>query len=162
MQEEISKTQRKKEMHELQKLGVELVGLSDVQLDSLSLDEGLKAAILDAKRIKSHEARRRQMQYIGRLMRELDAAPIRAQVEALSQGSAASAAAHKRLEAWREKLLADDSALTEFAVVFPNTDLQQLRVLIRNAKKEREAAKPPRSYRELFRFIKACSGSNPS
>ena len=162
MQEEISKTQRKKEMHELQKLGVELADLSEMQLKSLLLDEDLRNAVLEAKRIRSHEAKRRQMQYIGRLMRELDPAPIRAQLEALSQGSAASAAAHKRLEAWREKLLADDAALTEFAAAFPGADLQVLRSLIRNSRKEKLETKPPRAQRELFRFIKACSGSNPS
>jgi ribosome-associated protein len=95
-------------------------------------------------------------------MREVDAAPIRAQLDALNSGSAQSAAAHRRLEAWRAKLLADDEALTEFAAAFPGSDLQQIRVLIRNAKREKEAGKPPRSYRELFRMIKECSSSNPS
>jgi ribosome-associated protein len=162
MQEEISKTQRKKEMHELQKLGVELVALSAPQLENILLDEKLRNAVLEAKRIRSHEAKRRQMQYIGRLMREVDAAPIRAQLDGLNQGSAASAAAHQRVEAWREKLLADEVAFTEFVLQFPGCDLQQLRNLVRSVKRDLENGKPPRSNRELFRFIKECSASSRS
>ena len=145
-------------MTELQALGEALAALPEVQLKEMTLDDGLRAALLEAKRIKSHEAKRRQLQYVGRLMRELDPAPIRAQLEALSQGSAASAAAHKRLEAWREKLLADDAALTEFAAAFPGADLQVLRSLIRNSRKEKLEARPPRAQRDLFRFIRECSG----
>jgi ribosome-associated protein len=158
----VSKTQIKKEMTALQKMGAALVDLPEVQLDRIALNVTLKHAILECKRIKSHEARRRQMQYIGRLMRDVDAAPIRAQLESLNAGSAQSAAAHKRLEAWREKLMADEGALTEFAAAYPGSDLQQIRTLIRNAKREKEANKPPRAFRELFRLIKECSDSNPS
>lgn len=162
MQDEISKTQRKKEMLELQSLGAALVDLSPTHFDSVALPDELKEAVLEARRIRSHEAKRRQMQYIGRLMREVDAAPIRAQLAAIDGGSAQSAAAHRRLEAWRERLLADDAALTEFATEHPGADVQQIRNLIRNARQERETGRPPHSYRELFRFIKACSSSNPS
>ena len=162
MQDEISKTQRKKEMLELQSLGAALVELPQIHLDAISLPENLKGAVLEARRIKTHEGKRRQMQYIGRLMRDVDPAPIRAELDAFTRSSAQSAAAHRRLEAWRERLLADDAALTEFAAAYPGTDVQQIRSLIRNVKREREAGKPPRSYRELFRFIKECSSSNPS
>ena len=158
----ISKTQVKKEMTELQKLGMRLADLSEHQLYGMAIDARLKAAVLEAKRITSHEAKRRQMQYVGRLMREVDAEPIRALIESLDSGSAQSAAAHKRLEAWRDRLMADDEALTEFAAAHPGADLQQLRTLIRNAKREKEASKPPRAYRDLFRLIKECSDSNPS
>lgn len=162
MQDEISKTQRKKEMLELQSLGAALVELPQIHLDAISLPENLKGAVLEARRIKTHEGKRRQMQYIGRLMRDVDPAPIRAELDAFTRSSAQSAAAHRRLEAWRERLLADDAALTEFAAAYPGTDVQQIRSLIRNVKREREAGKSPRSYRELFRFIKECSSSNPS
>ena len=162
MQDEISKTQRKKEMLELQSLGAALVDLPQIHLDAISLPENLKGAVLEARRIKTHEGKRRQMQYIGRLMRDVDPAPIRAELEAFTRSSAQSAAAHRRLEAWRERLLADDEALTEFAAEHPGTDLQALRTLIRNSRKEKIEAKPPHSYRELFRFIKECSSSNPS
>lgn len=159
MQHEIvSKTQRKKEMLELQALGVALVDLPESQLGALGLADGLKAAVLDAKRIRSHEARRRQLQYIGRLMREVDPAPIRARLDALAGSSAQAAAQHRRLEAWRERLLADDTALTEFATEYPAADLQKMRALIRNSRKEQKEGKPPRAYRELFRTLKECSG----
>ena len=163
MQEEfVSKTQVKKEMTDLQKVGMELVDLSVSQIEQLLLSENLKAAILEAKRITSREAKRRQMQYVGRLMLDADAAPIRAQLEAITGSNAQATAAHRRLEAWREKLLADDSALTDFAAAFPGSDLQALRTLIRNVRKEKTEGKPPRAYRDLFRLIKECSASNPS
>ena len=163
MQDEIvSKTRRKKEMLDLQKVGAELIDLSEFQINNLLLDEKLKNAVLEAKRIKSHGARKRQMLYVGRLMRETDAAPIREQLEAINGSSARLTAAHRRLEAWREKLLADDAALSEFAAAFPGSDVQALRTLIRNTRKEQKEAKPPRSFRELFRLIKECSSSNPS
>jgi ribosome-associated protein len=162
MQDEISKTRRKKEMLELQSLGAALVELPQIHLDAISLPENLKGAVLEARRIKTHEGKRRQMQYIGRLMRDVDPAPIRAELEAFTRSSAQSAAAHRRLEAWRGRLLADDAALTEFAAEHPGIDVQQLRNLIRSVKRDLENGKPPRSYRELFRFIKECSISNPS
>ena len=149
-------------MLDLQKVGAELIDLSEFQINNLLLDEKLKNAVLEAKRIKSHGAKKRQMLYVGRLMRETDAAPIREQLEAISGSSARLTAAHGRLEAWREKLLADDAALSEFAAAFPGSDVQALRTLIRNTRKEQKEAKPPRSFRELFRLIKECSSSNPS
>jgi ribosome-associated protein len=151
----VSKTQKKREMLELQALGAALVALSESRLAGMQLDNALLEAVLEAKRIKSHEAKRRQLQYIGRLMREVDAEPIRAQLAALEGNSAQATAAHRRLEAWRERLLADDEALTAFAVEHPGTDLQSLRALIRNARKEQKEGKPPRAYRELFRMLKA-------
>ncbi len=160
--EVVSKTKRKKEMTELQSLGAQLVALPDSQLADIPLDEALREAVLEAKRITAHEGKRRQMQYIGRLMREVDAAPIRERLDAVSGQSAQAAALHRRLEAWRGRLLADDEALTGFAAEYPGADLQELRTLIRNARKEQKEAKPPRAFRELFRFIKSCSSSAPS
>jgi len=162
MQDElVSKTKRKREMHELQALGAALVALPESQLDGLSLDEGLRNAVLEAKRISAHEGRRRQMQYIGKLMREVDPAPIRARLEAITGGSAQANARHKRLEALRERLLADDAALTEFAATHPSADLQALRALIRNSRKEQKEGKPPRAFRELFRILKSLESSAP-
>lgn len=158
MQDEvISKTQRKKEMTELQSLGARLVELPESQLAGMPLGDDLRDAVLEAKRIRSHEAKRRQMQYIGRLMREIDPAPLRERLEAIRGHSAQAAARHRRLEGWRERLLADDGALTAFAAEHPGADLQAMRTLIRNARKEQKAAKPPRAFRELFRLIKECS-----
>jgi len=142
-------------MHELQALGTALVDLPDAQLEKVEMPDKLRDAVLEAKRIKSHEARRRQMQYIGRLMRDVDAAPLRAQVAAVEGHSAQANARHRRLEAWRERLLADDAALTEFAGEFPAADLQALRTQIRNARKEQKEGKPPRAFREIFRILKS-------
>ena len=148
-------------MHELQALGVALVGLSDSQLEVIEIPQKLREALLEAKRIKSHEAKRRQMQYIGRLMREVDPAPIRSRLAELEGHSAQATARHRRLEAWRDRLMSDDEALTEFAAEHPGADLQALRTLIRNARKEAALAKPPRAYRELFRVLKDIESSTP-
>jgi ribosome-associated protein len=151
----VSKTRRKQEMHELQALGAALVELPEAQLRALALDEALHRAVLEAKRISSHEARRRQMQYIGRLMRGVDPAPIRAHLDALEGNSAAATAHHKRLEQLRERLLADDAALTGFVAAHPGADAQALRTLIRNARREQKEGRPPRAFRELFRTLKS-------
>jgi ribosome-associated protein len=160
-QEIVSKTRRKREMHELQALGAALAALPESQLQAMNLAEDLRDALLEAKRIKSHEAKRRQMQYVGRLMRSLDPAPIRARLAELEGNSAQATARHRRLEAWRERLLADDEALTAFAAEHPGADLQVLRTLIRNARKEAGLGKPPRAYRELFRVLKEIESSTP-
>ena len=141
-------------MLELQALGAALAALPESQLKEMHLDEKLLEALFEAKRIKSHEAKRRQMQYVGRLMRDIDAAPIRAALAEIDGGSAQATARHRRLEAWRERLIGDDEALTAFAAEHPGADLQALRALIRNARKEASLGKPPHAYRELFRLLK--------
>ena len=161
-QEIVSKTRRKQEMLALQALGAALVDLSETQLEAMTMESRLREAVMQAKRFGSHEARRRQVQYIGRIMRELDAEPIRAQLAAIEGHSAQDTARHRRLEAWRDRLLADEEALTEFASTHPGADLQKLRTLIRSVRKDRDENKTPRAYRELFRCIKECSDSNPS
>lgn len=155
MQEEsLSKTKRKAEMHELQALGAALLEMPAAQLDGLGLPDALAAALRDARRITGHEARRRQLQYIGRLMRAVDPDPIRAAVAEREGRSASARARHVRLEQWRARLLADDAALTEFAREHAGTDLQALRALIRNARKEVASAQAPRAQRELFRMLR--------
>ena len=149
----VSKTKRKQEMHELQALGVALVALTEAQLDFLEPE--LRQAVLEAKRITAHEGRRRQMQYIGKLMRGVDPAPIRARLDKITGSSSQADARHKRIEALRRRLLADDEALTHFAATHPSADLQTLRALIRNSRKEHEEGRPPRAYRELFRLLKS-------
>jgi ribosome-associated protein len=160
-QEIVSKTRKKREMHELQALGVALAQLSELQLETIEIPEKLREAILEAKRIKSHEAKRRQMQYIGRLMRDIDPAPIRSRLAEVEGSSAQATARHRRLEAWRERLLGDDEALTAFAAEYPGADLQVLRTLIRNARKEAGLGRPPRASRELFRVLKEIESSTP-
>jgi ribosome-associated protein len=159
MRDEIpSKTKKKQEMHELQKLGAALVQLSAAHLERISLPEDLARAVRDARRIRSHEAKRRQVQFIGRLMRELDPEPIRAQLAVVEGGSAQARASHQRVEHWRARLMEDEDALTQFARECAGADLQQLRALLRNARKEQAEGKPPRAYRELFRIIREAAG----
>jgi ribosome-associated protein len=161
-QEIVSKTRKKREMLELQALGAALVELPESQLRQMNLAANLLEALFEAKRIKSHEAKRRQMQYIGRLMRDIDPAPIRAALAEIEGGSAQASARHRRLEAWRARLIGDDEALTAFAAEHPGADLQALRTLIRNTRKEQKEGKPPRAYRELFRALKDIESPSPS
>ncbi|MDH3320560.1 MAG: DUF615 domain-containing protein [Betaproteobacteria bacterium] len=159
MQDEIlSKTRRKQQMHELQALGAALVELSAAHLERMTLPDELARAVHEARAIASHEARRRQIQYVGRLMRAIDAEPIRAQLAAVHGGSAQERARHQRLEHWRSRLLEDDGALTEFAQAHPEGDLQQIRALIRNARREQAGGRAPRAFRELFRVLREAVG----
>lgn len=150
----ISKSQHKRDMAALRDLGASLLDLPQARVDTLPLNEKLAGALRDARRITSHEARRRQVQYIGKLMREQDPAPIRAALAAAAGQSASARARQKQLEQWRERLIRDDAALTEFAGEHPAADVQVLRTLIRNARKEIAGAHPPRAQRELFRVVR--------
>ena len=155
MQDEpTSKTRRKKDMQALQDLGVELAELNDEQLESMQLPESLFEAVQEARLLTKHEARRRQMQYIGRLMRDIDAVPIRERLDKWKgQGREHTAQLHA-LERWRDELLAGDPALARFLSAYPGIDSQKLRTLIRNARREQKETLPPKSYRELFRVLR--------
>ena len=150
----LSKTKKKAQSHALQKLGIELVDLSKERLASMQLPETLVEAVREAQRITAHEGRRRQMQYIGRLMRDIDPAPIQERLDAWRGQSKAEIARQHGMERLRDKLVADDSALTEFAQKHPGVDLQALRNLIRNARKEAAEGRAPKSYREIFKVIR--------
>jgi ribosome-associated protein len=153
--EPTSKTRKKKDMLALQQLGAQLAELNDQQLESMQLPESLLDAVNEARRLaRKHEALRRQLQFIGRLMRDIDATPIREQLEAWrGQGREHTAQLHA-IERWRDELMAGDPALARFLSEFPGADSQQLRTLIRNARREQSASLPPRSYRELFRLLR--------
>lgn len=153
-QETASKTKLKQAMHELQALGEALLDLPAAQLDALQLPDALLRALREARTITSRGAKRRQIQYIGRLMREVDPAPVRERLALLRGESAQASARQRRLEQWRARLMEDDAALTEFAQAFPRADTQILRALIRNARREQKEAKPPRAFRELFRLLR--------
>lgn len=156
-QQPLSKTQRKAAMHELQAMGEELIELSNAKLAQLNLPEVLLDAVKQAQRITSNSATARQKQYIGRLMREIDTAPI---VDQLSRwkGTHTEENAHfHQLEKLRARLLEDDSALSGYLAEHPEADSQQIRTLIRNARKEAAAGKPPKSSRELFRVLRELS-----
>lgn len=150
----VSRTKKKQHVEELQKLGAALIELPPVQLDALELPAQLLAAVRDAQRITSHGARRRQVQFIGKVMRKIDPEPVRAALAAIAGSSATARARQKRLEQWRERLIGDDAALTEFAGGHAGADLQALRTLIRNSRKEIAEQKPPRAQRELFRVLR--------
>jgi ribosome-associated protein len=154
-----SKSAAKREMTALQKLGVELVDQPPERLARVDIPEKLRDAIEHARGIRDHEGRRRQMQYIGRLMRDVDPEPIRAALASWSSQSRADAAALHALERWRERLLENDEALTAFAsehtAALSPDSLQRLRQAVRGSRKERSEGKPPHHYRELFRLIRA-------
>jgi len=149
-----SKSAKKREMHALQALGEELVALPADRLLRIELPDELRSAIAAYQRFPKHEAKRRQMQYIGRLMRSVDPEPIRAVLEKLSGASKAEAARFKRLEKLRDDFLADEQQAGAIVAAWPDADLQHLRALRRNALNERDQNKPPRAYRELFRVLR--------
>ncbi len=149
-----SKTKVKQQMHDLQDIGEQLVELSSARLQELNLPERLFDAVREMKRINKFGAQRRQMQYIGRLMREVDTAPIMAKLEVWSGKSNQHIAWLHQIERWRDRLLEDEAALTEFLADHPSADAQRLRSLIRNAAKEKELLKPPKSYREIFQILR--------
>lgn len=159
-----SKTAQKKAMHELQALGEALMTLPDDRIDAIGLDESLREAVRTAQRTKSFEGRRRQLQYLGKLMRKADADPIREAVAAFQLGHAKDALALHEAERWRAELLADDGALTRWLARHPDSDAQQLRSLVRSARKDAAATgsgpagaapRQGRAYRELFRLLRA-------
>jgi ribosome-associated protein len=149
-----SKSRRKADAHALQALGAELVALNRSQLAQVELPEALRDAVEAAQRIRAHEGRRRQLQYIGKLMRNVDAAPIRAKIEGWQSVPVEETVRLHLIERWRDRLLEDPAALQALADAFPQTDLQQLRALIRNTRREREHHKPPKNYRALFQFLR--------
>ena len=153
-QERPSKTQRKKQMHELQALGERLVTLNAGQLDAIGLPEGLRAAVDEAQGMPARESRRRQLQYIGRLMRDVDPEPILEKIASWEGLSREHTALLHDIERWRERLLDDPAAIEEFLRERPGADSQRLRSLIRNVRAERDAARPPKSFRELFRLLR--------
>ncbi len=149
-----SKTKIKKQMHELRDLGKELTELGKDQIAQLDIPENLRDAIREMKNINKFGAQRRQMQYIGKLMREVDTAPILAKLDAWKGKSQQHIGYMHQLERWRDRLMENDSALTELLAAHPQADAQRLRALIRNAQKEMEAEKPPKNYREIFQVLR--------
>ena len=149
-----SKSQRKRDATALQAMGKELVSLSKDQLKKFDLPDGLRAEVLEAKRITSHGAIRRQMQLIGKLMRDVDADAIAEQLAEIRGESNTAKAAFQALEQWRTRLLEDDQAVTDWLIRHPGTDAQLLRQLIRNTRRETAENKPPKSSRALFRLLR--------
>lgn len=152
-----SKTARKRAAHDLQDLGDALAALPADRLAAIPMDDTLRAALEELRRVRSHEGRRRHRQYVGKLMRLQDEEPLREALAAAQVGSARETLRLHELEALRLDLSQRDEALTEFLRTHPQADAQQLRTLIRNARKE--AQLPPeqrhgRAWRELFQCLK--------
>jgi ribosome-associated protein len=152
-----SKSELKRKMSELQKLGEELVAEARDRVKRVPMPEDVRDAILECQTITDHEGRRRQMQFVGKKMRTLDeeeVAVIQRTIDSWKGMSKADTAALHALERRREKLLADDKALTVLLSEHAELDGQHLRTLIRNARKEQAENKPPKAYREIFQILK--------
>ncbi len=157
-----SKTRLKQISHDLQSLGVAVAALSDERLARIEMPDALREAIEDYRRTRSHEGRRRQMQYVGKLMRSADEALLREAVAEATIGSARETLRLHEAEQWRDALIADDEAFTRFAALCPGIDLQQLRALARQARKDApppeavpgQGARHGRAYRDLFRSVR--------
>ena len=149
-----SKTKIKKQMHDLQDIGESLVELSKEHLAELDLPDNLRDAVREVKRIKSFGAIKRQMQYIGKLMRDVDTAPILARLSEWNGTSRQHIAWLHQVERWRDRLLEEPDTLTELLEKYPGADVQHLRALIRNAIKEKELNKPAKNYREIFQILR--------
>ncbi|MDT8896060.1 ribosome biogenesis factor YjgA [Halomonas sp. I1] len=154
-----SKSQLKREMHALQSLGERLIAMNDAERARFPLSDELLAAIDETGRIRAREARRRHMQYVGKLMRREDLDGIRAVFDELDREQLQRDHAFHRLEKWRDRLIDEgDDAVAAFIDAFPDTDRQALRQLIRNARRERDQGKPPTNARRLFKLIRETAG----
>lgn len=156
---EKSKSQRKREAISLQKIGERLSGLSDDQLKGMPLPATLVEAIHMLRSMMSHGARRRQLQYIGALMRDVDTAPINQALLAIDQGNLRQARQFQEAEQWRDRLVGgDDAAMEEILDRFEQADRQRLGQLVRSARREKQKDAAPTSARNLFRYIKGLLG----
>jgi ribosome-associated protein len=150
-----SKTRRKRDMEALQELGSELLDFSDDALQQLELPEELLDAVLEARKIRAHGAHRRQLQYIGKLMRDIDPAPVRAAIAAREHQQETHSRAFHQLENLRDALLLrGDDALAMVLEHFPQADRQHLRKLTRQARREHDEHQPPKAARKLFRYLR--------
>jgi ribosome-associated protein len=152
-----SKSELKRQMSELQKLGEQLVAEPRDRVKRVPMPDPVKDAILMCQTITNHEGRRRQLQYVGKMMRTLEEEEvevIRRTIDSWKGASKSETAALHALERRREKLLADDKALTVLLEENPELDAQHLRTLIRNARREQAENKPPKAYREIFQILK--------
>jgi ribosome-associated protein len=163
-----SKTERKAASHDLQKLGLALAELSDARLAATPMPESLRDALVEYRRTRTHEGRRRQLQYVGKLMRGVDDAPLREAVAEAQLGSARETLALHEAERWRAELIADDAALQRWIAAHPDTDTQHLRSLVRAARRDAAGLAPearqPKSFRELYQYLKpmlAAAGAAP-
>lgn len=153
--EKKSRSQLKRESTALQDMGKKLAALPAPVLDRIDMPGNLRSALTDLGAMTKNEARRRQMQLVGKLMREADIAPIAEALDALASNKALADAKFHRAESWRDRLLnGEDSVIEEVMSEFPDADRQHLWQLTRNARAERAKGKPPKNFRALFRALK--------
>lgn len=153
-----SKSELKRQMTALQKLGAELIAEARDRIKRMPMPEDVREAILECQLITDHEGRRRQLQYVGKKMRSLEEhelAAIQKMLDSWKGASKSETAALHAVERKRDKLLADDKALTVLLEQNPQLEAQHLRTLIRNARKEQAENKPPKAYREIFQILKS-------
>jgi ribosome-associated protein len=156
MDEQVSKSQKKREADFLQKMGIKFIELSMAKLDLLPLPENLYKAIVDAKSIKSHGAKRRQAQLIGKLMRAADAEEILAAYTKLLEEDSAVTASFHEVEHWRERLMSEDKeALTAFIETYNPEDIQHLRQLIKKAVDDQKKEQNTGAAKALFRYLRS-------
>lgn len=158
-----SKSQLKREMTALQKMGQELIDQPRDRVKRVPMPEDVRDAILECQKIKDHEGRRRQLQFVGKKMRTLDEAEvalIQKTIDSWKGASKSETAVMHALERRRDKLLANDEAVTELMAEHPQLDAQQLRTMIRNARKEQAESKPPKAYRDIFQLLKELAKVN--
>ncbi|MAY42338.1 MULTISPECIES: ribosome biogenesis factor YjgA [unclassified Neptuniibacter] len=157
---ELSKSELKRQMHGLLELGVRLTKLNKDQLEKLQLDDRLHSAIEEFHRIKSHGAQKRHLQFVGKILRTEDTEKIEHDLGTYEAGHQAHTQTFHKLEVWRDRLIAEgNSALQNYIEEHPTADVQHLRQLIRNSKKEQELGKPPASARKLFKYLREVAGA---
>ena len=150
-----SRSQVKREMTALQNLGEELVALGPEAIRKAPLTADLKEAVLEAKRLTKHEAKRRKMQFIGKIMRTMDTGPVQDFLDTIKSGRSKADKAFQQIEQWRDQLLdGNDELMDELAERFPATDRQRLRQLTLSARRERAKGQPPKHFRALFRYLR--------
>lgn len=159
--EDKSKSEKKREMTALQELGKRLLELSQAQVQKIEMPQELRDSLLLAGTLKSHSALRRQMQYIGVLMRRIDTEPIRQELNEIDKGQKLKAREFQQLELMRDNLVEGDEAVFgEIINRFPEADIQKLRQIVRAARKEKKDDTPPRQSRALFRYLRGLSAKS--
>ena len=154
-----SKSQLKRDAGALKQLGIDLLDVPESAWLALKLPEDLLAALREAKRLHARGAHKRQLQYIGKLMRDIDPEPIQQYFEQRRLKTRQQAQAHHALEDWRDRLIEDgDRAVEAFMLQHEQADRQHLRQLIRQVRKERAHNKPPKASRALFRYLRDLQG----
>jgi len=159
--EDKSKSEKKREMSALQNLGKRLMELSEAQIQAIGIPQELSAALQLARTLKSHPALRRQMQYIGVLMRRIDPEPIKQAIDDMDRGQKHMARAFQQLERMRDSLIeGDDAVVEEISSRFPDADIRKLRQFARNARKEKKENQSPKHSRALFRYLRELSAKS--